>query len=131
MIEMGLLYSAGTLVPKNKQKAIEYWNMAKNLGSKEASVRIALSNVADSASKNLSDDITILKQISDEGSVLAQTALGFCYEKGLGVKENKGMAIRLYRQAAQRGNETAFNSLKRMYDELRPEDDEFKIFEEN
>jgi hypothetical protein len=131
MIEMGLLYSTGALVQKNKQKAVEYWNMAKNLGSKEASVRIAFNNIADSVSKNLSEDITTLKQISDEGSVLAQTALGFCYEKGLGVKENKGVAIRLYRQAAQRGNETAYNSLKRMYDEFRPDDDEFKIFEAN
>jgi len=128
---MGLLYSSGILVQKDKQKAIEYWNMAKKLGSKEAAVRIALTNVADSASKNISGDITTLRQIADEGSVLAQTALGFCYEKGLGVKENKGIAIKLYRLAAQRGNETAFNSLKRMYDELRPEGDEFKIYEEN
>lgn len=131
MIEMGLLYSTGTLVPKNKQKSFEYWSMAKKLGSKEAAVRIAFSNVVDSSSQNISEDITILEHISDEGSVLAQTALGFCYEKGLGVKERKGVAIRLYRHAAQRGNETAFNSLKRMYDELRPEDDEFKIFNLN
>ena len=131
MIEMGLLYSSGTLVQKNKQKAFEYWTMAKGLGSKEAAVRIAFSDAVDSTSQNISDDVTILEQISDEGSVLAQTALGFCYEKGLGVKESKGIAIRLYRQAAQRGNETAFNSLKRMYDELRPEEDEFKIFDVN
>lgn len=131
MIEMGLLYSSGTLVQKDKQKAFEYWDMAKRLGSKEAAVRIAFSDLVDSTSKNIVEDITTLKQIADEGSVLAQTALGFCYEKGLGVIESKGIAIRLYRQAAQRGNETAFNSLKRMYDELRPEGDEFKIFEVN
>lgn len=131
MIEMGLLYSSGTLVQKDKQKAIDYWSMAQKLGSKEAAVRIALTNVADSTSKNISGDITTLRQIADDGSVLAQTALGFCYEKGLGVKEDKGMAIKLYRLAAQRGNETAFNSLKRMYDELRPEGEEFKIFEVN
>ena len=93
MIEMGLLYSTGTLVQKNKQKAFEYWTMAKRLGSKEAAVRIAFSDVVDSTSQNISEDITILEQISDEGSVLAQTALGFCYEKGLGVKESKGIAI--------------------------------------
>ncbi len=131
MIEMGLLYSTGTLVQKERQKAIEYWSLAKKLGSKEAAVRIAFSDLVDSNSQNISDEIKTLEQISDEGSVLAQTALGFCYEKGLGVKERKGIAVRLYRHAAQRGNETAFNSLKRMYDELRPEDNEFKIFEIN
>ncbi len=131
MIEMGLLYSTGTLVQKNKSKAVEYWSMAQKLGSKEAAVRIAIINVVEPGSKNISEDISTLTQISNEGSVLAQTALGYCYEKGFGVKENKGIAIRLYRQASQRGNETAYNSLKRMYDELRPEDDEFKIYEEN
>lgn len=131
MIEMGLLYSTGTLVQKNKQKSIEYWRMAKELGSKEASVRIAFSEMVDSTSQNVSDNIVILKKTADEGSVLAQTALGFCYEKGLGVKESKGIAIRFYRQASQRGNETAFNSLKRMYNELRPDDDEFKIYDAN
>ncbi|PKL82349.1 MAG: hypothetical protein CVV24_10530 [Ignavibacteriae bacterium HGW-Ignavibacteriae-3] len=131
MIEMGLLYSTGTMVTKNKQKASEFWIMAKNLGSKEASVRLALGNIMDPASMDNPDDIATLIQISNEGSVLAQTALAYCYEKGLRLKESKGTAIRLYRQAAQRGNETAFNSLKRMYDELRPEGEEFKIYEIN
>ena len=131
MIEMGLLYSTGTLVQKDKHKALEFWSMAKRIGSKEAAIRIALSNVLDPGSKNITEDVKTLVTISDEGSVLAQTALGYCYEKGIVVKESKSRAIQLYRQASQRGNETAFNSLRRMYDELRPEDDEFKIYEVN
>ncbi len=129
MIEMGLLYSSGKLVQKNKEKALQYWEMAKNLGSKEAAVRIALFDVLDSTSTRIQDDIKALMQIADEGSVLAQTALGLCYEKGIGVKENKGLAVKMYRRAAQRGNEAAFNSLKRMYDEVRPYDPQFKIYE--
>ena len=129
MIEIGLLYSSGKLVKKDQAKAIEYWTMAKNLGSKEAAVRIALSSIMDSTSKNVIADINVLKQIADEGSVFAQTALGFCYEKGTGVKENKALAVKFYRKAAQRGNEAAYNSLKRMHDEIRPYDDEYKIYE--
>ena len=130
MIEMGLLYSIGKLVPRNREKAIEYWSMAKQLGSKEAEVRIAISNLNDSTvSKNTKVDFQILKDNADKGSIFAETALGYCYEKGVGTKEDKAMAIRFYRQAAQRGNETAYNSLKRMYDELRPNEDEFKIYE--
>lgn len=129
MIEMGLLYSSGKLVKKDKEKALEYWQMAEKLGSKEATVRIALFDALDSTSTKKGEDIKVLNQIADEGSVLAQTALGLCYEKGIGVKENKGLAVRMYRRAAQRGNEVAFNSLKRMYDEIRPYDPQYKIYE--
>ncbi|MCL4549711.1 MAG: sel1 repeat family protein [Bacteroidetes bacterium] len=129
MIEMGLLYSSGKLVQKNKEKALQYWEMAKNLGSKEAAVRIALFDALDSTSTKIADDIKTLMKIADEGSVLAQTALGFCYEKGIGVKENMGFAVKMYRRAAQRGNEAAYNSLKRLYDGIRPYDPQFKIYE--
>jgi TPR repeat protein len=130
MIEMGMLYSVGKLVPRNREKAIEYWSMAKELGSKEAEVRIAVSNLTDSTySKNTTGDFMILKNNAEQGSIFAETALGYCYEKGAGTKEDKAMAIHFYRQAAQRGNETAYNSLKRMYDEVRPNEDEFKIYE--
>lgn len=130
IIELGLCYSSGTLVAKDIPKAIEYWNAAVNLGSKEAQLRIAFTRIADSTSRSdINYNVEILEKAADEGSVLAQTFLGFCYEKGLGVAENKSIASRLYRQAAVRGNQTAFNSLKRMYDELRPLDDEFKIYE--
>jgi len=130
MIEMGLLYSIGKLVPKNREKAIEYWSMAKQLGSKEAEVRIAISNLNDSTtSANTGADFIILKNNAEQGSIFAETALGYCYEKGVGTKEDKAMAIRFYRLAAQRGNETAYNSLKRMYDEIRPNEDEFKVYE--
>ena len=132
IIELGLLYSNGTLVGKDRMKALQFWKTAQELGSKEASVRIAMSNLFDStAVKNISEDIQILQNTANEGSVLSQTALALCYEKGIGVKENKAEAIRLYRHAAQRGNETAYNSLKRMYDEIRPDQDEFKIYEQN
>lgn len=130
VIEIGLSYYSGKLVAKDRQKALEYWRKAESLGSEEASVRIAFSNIIDATSMTgLTKDIHVLQVEADAGSVLAQTALGYCYEKGTGVKENKGIAVRLYRMAAQRGNETAFNSLKRMYDELRPKDAQFIIYQ--
>ena len=129
MIEMGLLYSSGKLVKKDPAKAYEYWNMAKQLGSKEAEVRIALSHIVDSTAVNISEDVKVIKQIANSGSIFAETALGYCFEKGVGVKESKATAVKYYREAAQRGNEAAYNSLKRLYDEIRPYDDEFKVYE--
>jgi len=130
IIELGLCYSSGSIVKKDVQKAIEYWKLAKNLGSKEAVIRIAFAQIADSTSRNnITDQIEILKNAANEGSVLAEAYLGYCYEKGIGVKEEKGTAVKYYRRAAQRGNQTAFNALKRMYDEIRPPDEEFQVLE--
>jgi len=130
MIEIGLCYSSGTLVKKNINEAKKYWEQAIALGSREAEIRVAFTILTDSTDQNKSTkQIDVLQKGADEGSVLAQAMLGFCYEKGFGVKENKKTAVLLYRYASQRGNESAFNSLKRMYDELRPADEEFKIYE--
>ncbi len=130
IIELGLCYSSGSIVKKDIQKAIEYWKLAKKLGSKEALVRIAFAQLVDSTSRsNAAEQIEILKNAANEGSVLAEAYLGYCYEKGIGVKEEKGTAVKFYRRAAQRGNQIAFKALKRMYDEIRPPDEEFQVLE--
>ncbi|MDQ7817618.1 MAG: tetratricopeptide repeat protein [Melioribacteraceae bacterium] len=130
MIELGLLYSSGTLVDKNRDKAIEYWELAKNMGSKEAEVRIAFITISENTgTHDVESQMQILRNSANQGSVLAQALLGLCYEKGLGVKESRAASVRFYRQAAQRGNQAAMNSLKRLYDEIRPMDDEFQIYE--
>lgn len=128
IIETGLCYYSGTLVKQDKELAIEYWNIAAELGSVEAKVRIAFAKIqfGDSDSKY----IEILEKASDEGSVSAQAALAYCYEKGLNVKQNKAEAANYYRRAAHRGSQAAFNSLSSLYDQLRPSDTEFDIYEE-
>lgn len=130
MIELGLLYSSGSLVEKNREKAVEYWKMAMEMGSKEAEIRIAFLTVSENPnSSDVEKNIKLLVNSANNGSVLAQAYLGLCYEKGLGVNENKALSVRFYRQAAQRGNQAAMNSLKRLYDEIRPTEEEFHIYE--
>jgi TPR repeat protein len=129
LIEMGLLHSLGTIVPKDREKAIENWTIASDLGSKEAHIRMALLKLTDSSNQKNLEEINTLFQLADEGAVLAQTALGYCYENGIGVDENKAQAVKYYRNAAQRGNQTAFHSLKKIYDDLRPDNDLFRIYD--
>jgi len=130
IIEIGLNYFNGSLVKQDKEKAIEYWQRAADLGSREAKVRIAFANL--SIDKNsYKNEIDVLRSAANQGSVLAQAALAYCYENGIGVSKRKSMAAKLYKQAAYRGNETAYNSLKRMYDELRPANEEFQIYQSN
>ncbi|MBU1096183.1 MAG: sel1 repeat family protein [Bacteroidetes bacterium] len=130
LLELGLCYYNGTLVNKNKDKAYEFWNKAAALGSSEAKVRLALSNLMEkNENSDYNSDIHNLKEALEQGSVLAQTALGYCYENGFGVNKEKAQAAKLYRSAANRGSEAAYNSLKRIYNQLRPNDEEFIIYD--
>lgn len=129
IIETGLCYYSGTLVDKDKDKAIDYWEKAVDLGSNEAKVRIAFANIQSGSGDN-KVNFDQLREASEEGSVSAQAALAYCYEKGLGVNQNKAEASALYRKAAHRGSQAAFSSLKKMYDEIRPGKEEFNIYEE-
>ncbi len=128
IIETGLCYYSGTLVKQDKDKAIQYWETAKALGSDEAKIRIAFAKIQLGSEDK--EFIQILEKASEEGSVSAQAALAYCYEKGLSVKQNKAEAADLYRKAAHRGSQAAFNSLRAMYDQLRPADDEYDIYED-
>ncbi len=128
IIETGLCYYSGTLVEQDKERAIEYWEDAESLGSDEAKVRVAFAKIQIGSKDK--KNIEVLEKALEEGSVSAQAALAYCYEKGLNVKQNKALAANLYRRAAHRGSQAAFNSLRAMYDQLRPGDDEYDIYEE-
>jgi len=128
IIEIGLCYFSGTLVKQDKDLAIEYWTIASELGSVEAKVRIAFAKIQQGNTEK--KYIELLEKTSEEGSVSAQAALAYCYEKGLNVKQDKAKAANYYRKAAHRGSQAAFNALRSMFDQLRPGDEEFEIFEE-
>ncbi len=128
IIELGLAYYNGTLTNRDSVKAIEYFNEAALLGSSEAKIRLAFFKLKDNPGLVLNEEINILKKYANQGAVLATAAVAFCYEHGLSVKVNKAKAARLYRKAAQRGNEAAYNSLRQMYDAIRPDENEFKIY---
>ncbi len=128
IIELGLVYYNGTLRQKDTAKAFNYFEQAAKLGSAEAKVRLAFYKIKQNYNNKLGTEINILKKYANQGSILATAALAFCYDKGYAVKQNKATAVKLYRNAARHGNEAAYNSLRQMYDSLRPDDEKFKIF---
>jgi TPR repeat protein len=128
IIELGLAYYNGTLIEKDSIKAIEYLNEAAALGSSEAEVRLVFFKIKENPNMVLKSEINILQKYANQGSVLATAALAFCYENGLSVAKRKAKASKLYRKAAQRGNEAAYNSLRAMYDAIRPDEEKFKIY---
>lgn len=126
IIELGFNYYTGKYVDIDKQKGIEFWRLAEKFGNHEAVLRIITSRIFDS-NNNLTNEILSLEEFENYGSILAQFALGYCYENGIGIKKSIPNAVKYYRNAAQRGNQYAYEQLKRLYDNLRPNADTFKI----
>ncbi len=128
LIELGLCSYQGRWVKQDKNAALAIWNEAASYGSREARVRIAAAKVTGDVSNREYDVyLPILYEAAQEGSLVAQLAIAYCYENGMGVRVNKGEAAKLYRVCAERGSQNAFYSLHRMYDEIRPKAKEFVI----
>lgn len=127
LLELGLIYYSGELLQQDKNRALSLWKRAEDLGSREAGIRIASVEIFNQNSTFLDDEIALLKNYSGKGSALAKTVLAYCYKNGIGIEENKNEASKLFREAASHGNETAWRSLQNMYDEIRPEEEEFQI----
>ena len=128
IIELGFNYYTGKYIIMDKQKGLEYWELAEEFDSPEASVRIAVSKVFESeSSDDLKNEISLLEESERNGSILAQFTLGYCYENGIGVKKNLPNAVEYYRNSAQRGNQFAYKQLKRLYDNIRPVDNTFRV----
>ena len=125
--ELGLLYNTGEKVKKNVARADELWKRAEKMGDEEANIRIALSEIFSNNTNNISSDIDFLRNCEKLGSILAQAGLGYCYENGIGVTKDKSIAVKYFRSAAQRGNAFAYTELKKMYDEIRPDDPIFQV----
>jgi TPR repeat protein len=130
LIELGLCSYQGRWVKQNRNAALAIWNEAASYGSNEARVRIAAAKLTgESDGREFGVYLPILYEAAQEGSLIAELALAYCYEQGKGIQINKGEAAKLYRICAERGSQNAYNSLKRMYDEVRPKEKEFVVDE--
>ncbi|MBI2620430.1 MAG: sel1 repeat family protein [Ignavibacteriales bacterium] len=126
LIELGLCHQSGRWVQADRVQTVVLWRKASLLGSQEAEVRLAVLRTI-GAGEIDNRDIAFLRSKADEGSILAQVALGYCYQRGLGLARSKAEAARLYRNAAQRGSQSAYFALRQMHDEIRPEGKEFAM----
>lgn len=128
MVELGLCYFAGRWAQKDRGKAIELWNRASALGSLEAEIRLAAANVMGQIhTQELNTAFSILRATAKQGSLFSDLTLAYCYEKGIGLPQNKGEAYRIFHKALLRGSETAFRALRSMHDDIRPPDKEYQM----
>lgn len=127
LLELGVRYSSGRTVSQSREKALGLWRKASSLGSREADVRLAAAELFGPPEEIRPSIIRTLVGYSNEGSSLAQVALAYCYETGTAVQPNTAEAAQYYRRAASRGSESAYLSLRRLYDDIRPAETEFQI----
>jgi TPR repeat protein len=128
MIELGLCYHTGRWTERDRGRARALWLQAERLGSREAAVRLAVVDVAGEGElQNADSTIALLGQAIDEGSVLAEVGLAYCYERGRGVEARFDEAVRLYRSGYRRGSQDAYRALRRLHDAIRPADDRFRV----
>jgi len=128
LIELGLWYYSGRWVPQDVGRALALWQEAERRGSTEATLRLAVTTVRQSTRpEELAAALATLQRASEQGAILADIALGYCYEKGIQLPRSPQDAARLYRAAWRRGSLEAYRSLRRLYDALRPPDAEFRM----
>ena len=126
--ELALNYYTGNHIIKDRKKALKLWRSAEKQNNPEAKVQIAAAVIFGEIEDNdIADYVRYLEESSEKGSVLAQVALGYAYENGIGLTKSKAEAVKYYRFAAQRGNRFGYRELKRMYNEVRPADPLFRI----
>lgn len=128
MLELAINYYTGDYLIKNESVAIDFWKAAEEAGSIEATIRLVISEIfKEQKSENSKKLVSALINFAYKGSVISQSALGICYIKGIGTSFNKGLAAKYFRLAAFRGNKFAYEQLKKIYDELRPQSSEFIV----
>ncbi|HPN38018.1 MAG TPA: hypothetical protein PL041_06410 [Melioribacteraceae bacterium] len=127
--ELAVIYFTGKYDMKNKNEAIKLWESIK-LNDSEANQRLLFAKLIENTKEINKEDIEILKNASDNGSVIADAAMGYVYENGIFTNEKKSLAEKYYRKGSRRGNNYAYLLLKKLYDDLRPNDEEFIIYTE-
>lgn len=128
LVELGLESFAGRLLPEDRAAALEFWRTASRRGSVEAEIRLAIMTLRgqpDSASAAAA--LSVVVRGVEAGSILADLALAYCYEKGIGVPVRMAVAAHYYRTAAARGSTDAFGALRRLIDGLRPRESQFQM----
>jgi uncharacterized protein len=125
VVEAGLNLYTGNHTRRDVPAAIAVWREASLKGIKEAEIRIAASVVFGETNGNMESALNTLQTGMENGSLLAQAAAAYTLSNA--GDNNKAEVVRLYRTAAQRGSRYAASQLERIYNDIRPVDNNFKL----
>jgi len=107
----GQRYLLGRGVPKNSEKAFQYFQQAAKHGDPFAANQIAyLFAAGKGTTKNYLEAMKYYQLAADYGLASAQYNLGLFYQYGLGVKKNRQLAKQWILKASQQGFQPAKQS---------------------
>ncbi len=115
---LGICYSMGRGVGKDKKKAAYWYEKAANQGDADMQYKIGFAyKWGRGVLKNDEKAIYWLEKSANKGNVSAQYCLGECYYEGIGVTKDYSKAAYWYSKAADNGLKSAKHAL--VYNELR------------
>jgi len=100
---LGSLYFSGIGTPVNYAKSIEYFDEAARLGSDDAAVNLAIIYLGSDVKGKSKDDLTKVLALLEQAQAnnnIAKYLLGYCYFKGIFVKQDYTKAFSLIKAAA-------------------------------
>ena len=116
---LGLIYARGYGVEKNMPLALKWLNLAAI--QRDAGAQYSLSTLyarGDGVPQNLPEAARLRKEAAIRGHVQAQADLGSMYWDGKGVEKNLVLAYQWLGIAAQLGDDTAPDTLKKVSAEM-------------
>ncbi|KAI7866666.1 hypothetical protein BDF14DRAFT_1727995 [Spinellus fusiger] len=114
---LGMMYMEGLVVPKNKEKAIDYFRKAANKENADAQVNLAVEYMKQESTLPLA--IRLFTMAADAKHILAYWNLAQLNYAGVGLKASCQMAVSFYKSIAERGDwrspivETAYKQYKK------------------
>lgn len=116
---LGLIYARGYGVEKNMKLALKWLNLAA--AQRDPGAQYSLSTIyfrGEGVAQNLAESARLRKEAASRGHVQAQSDLGSMYWDGKGVEKNLVLAYQWLGIAAQLGDDTAPDTMKKVAAEM-------------
>jgi TPR repeat protein len=109
-------YDLGEGVPKDVEKAVQWWEKAAEHGNVSAQVSLGeVYSLGAGVPKNYAAAVRWWKKAAEQGDVTAEGNLGTAYGLGMGVPKDTAESVRWHTKAAENGNAASQFSLGMFY----------------
>src|SRR5580692_4022939 len=109
-------YDLGEGVPKDEEKAVQWWEKAAEHGNASAQVSLGgVYSLGAGVPKNYAAAVRWWKKAAEQGDVTAEGNLGTAYGLGMGVPKDEVESVRWHTKAAANGNAASQFSLGMFY----------------
>lgn len=109
---LGCMHDQGLGVVQSRSLAIKWYLKAANQGLAKAQYNLGVYYAQVLTPPNPAIAVTWYQKSAEQGYIEAQYNLGLLYAKGIGIAEDQGTALTLFRKAAKQGHANALAILK-------------------